>query len=1116
MIIGEVSPSLFIGLGGAGGRVVGRVAQHLKGKWDYERTYKDLTRFLVIDTDSSATRALRGQKEGYGPVDATFLISDFDKQQYADLARGNSFALADPYFTQWVYPDYKFRGGDSAGAGQIRIESRLCLYHALQTRDLAGSITGLLKSLREHPKTAGDPHSAIQVHIAFSIAGGTGAGTFLPLAYVIKNLARTLGAKVKLFAYAIQPHVYQEVTGANFEGVCANAYAALKELEHFNKLDAHGDGDTKSVEFHFDVPQRGGDRVTGRPFEATYILDTPTGFSIQDPVSAIADALYFQVYSPFGQAQASDVDNYAKHTRGLYPSDLAEETGRGFTNFFGSFGLSVLHVPDDDILRYCVLRFAADAVRTYLLMADDALVPPDVRSRFNRYVVTEERVRTLSSDAVRQEYDAAFLGKVELVAAPFKGPDHAQTFWGHLWSSAEGVDERFKARLDALVADVVGGVTERLRTGCSLDAQEIRMATWTDDTRADRLAREVKGALDDLRVALAARQREIDFDFWPEFLAKAGPAESALNPYEQRYVLLRLRAHGGPLSEPVVQETQRAGADAARAWSDDAYKDVRAVLTDGATQLRTTQPRTFYDRFRRDKLDEEFDSIRRQIASQFDERLSGICAGLQAMVRGQVLKALVAASEKVLGTFRDIDQKSPGVAADLERKAATYLDSGQLEERLPDGAFAKYFSEANQYALDEEVLLGPTQRRLWDWYYDDQIRPLLQGPEQLEAVQAALVDALKPQLDRHGREQARGGERVIEEIVFAIRDRVRSKLEGRIKGPGGRGGLTIGDGIALEALYMHLQREPTSRSRAQLLDGFRDGPSVNPGSLWRHPDIGSDIQVYAKNKIDRVVAVKASVLGDVDTVALSAVPHTSRLQVGALKESREGQDPFAVCLREHVGKASNGEFIKDWYDPKRIVFYRYLVNAPIYAFPRVVKDLQVAYRAYQKRAVKAWYLHIDRNLDRPEVYDLDPTDIKQEVYADRLRRLPLLFARGRLVIDPEEGDVLYRSVSTGQLRSFAVSLDQALPTLADWMMNRPQSYQDTFQKDLEEADLALARGRLSAETRGELEALEQKLVAQVRAFEESDEGVERHVRAGHNDLLTATRGLLALRTRSAS
>ncbi|MCA9701863.1 MAG: hypothetical protein KC431_30360, partial [Myxococcales bacterium] len=106
---GEVTPTLFVGLGGSGGRAVGRIAKRLRAHNDFELQYRNLVRFIAIDTNDADLARLRKGTTEYGKVDETVLISDFDKVAFSKLRRGELFADADTYFTQWVHDWYQFR-----------------------------------------------------------------------------------------------------------------------------------------------------------------------------------------------------------------------------------------------------------------------------------------------------------------------------------------------------------------------------------------------------------------------------------------------------------------------------------------------------------------------------------------------------------------------------------------------------------------------------------------------------------------------------------------------------------------------------------------------------------------------------------------------------------------------------------------------------------------------------------------------------------------------------------------------------------------------------------------------------------------------------------------------
>src|SRR5690554_1061148 len=163
-----VVPTLFVGIGGCGSKIAVRVARHLKRRPDYQERFKDLTKFALIDTNINDLETFRED------ADETFLISNFEKEEYANLAGGKLFLEADDYFTQWVPQDYRFRAGDTAGAGQIRIESRLGSYYQQKHGNMVARFRKLLEDLKSHEHGHRRLDSSeIRIVMCFSLAGGT-------------------------------------------------------------------------------------------------------------------------------------------------------------------------------------------------------------------------------------------------------------------------------------------------------------------------------------------------------------------------------------------------------------------------------------------------------------------------------------------------------------------------------------------------------------------------------------------------------------------------------------------------------------------------------------------------------------------------------------------------------------------------------------------------------------------------------------------------------------------------------------------------------------------------------------------------------------------------------
>ena len=356
-----VVPTLVVGVGGSGCRMVARIASHLRSRQDFEERYRSRVRFALFDANVN-------DLEGYRELaDETFLFSDFEKEEYANLASGKLFLEADPYFTQWFPPNYRFRASTS-GAGQHRLESRLGFFYQAKHKGLAPRSQRLLEDLNRHEHGHRRLDSAeIRIVLCFSVAGGTGSGCHLPIAYMLRDLARQVG-KPKMIGAAVLPSVFEDKTGVNRDGIFANGYAALKEMEHLMKLGAPESRfyPNEGLTFHYDPSDESKRTVRERPFEFLYIIDKPDSFNVAEPVDAAADGLYLQLFSPLFGAQTSDYDDYTQHQRFLVPHDFEAKGMQGFSTFYGSFGASVLQVPVASLVDYCTWAAGLHLMRAFV------------------------------------------------------------------------------------------------------------------------------------------------------------------------------------------------------------------------------------------------------------------------------------------------------------------------------------------------------------------------------------------------------------------------------------------------------------------------------------------------------------------------------------------------------------------------------------------------------------------------------------------------------------------------------------------------------------------------------------------------------------------------------
>jgi hypothetical protein len=947
---GEVTPTLFVGLGGSGGRAVGRIAKRLRAQDDFDLQYRSLVRFIAIDTNDADLARLRRGTDEYGKVDETCLISDFDKVAYSRLRRGESFADADDYFTQWVHEWYGFREETGAGAGQIRIESRLSMFRAIESGDMIQKLQAITNELRSHAHGMRHQSAAIQVFVYFSVAGGTGSGGFLPFAYLMRDILGDRSAR--LIGFAILPEAFESVVGQNRDGVFANGYAALKEIEHLMKLDTQHPID--ELTFHYDPRNKHRRTVTRRPCDLVYVVDRPQAFSLDDVGEALADATYVQIFSPIIGDQQADYDNYTKENRRLFPDSLWDRKD-GYSAFYGTLGSAVMILPRRDVLEYCARRYAATAVRRYVLLDDPALISPRQREQFQRFAINPDEFAQLSDDARARRIDDNFGNKIRLLASQ-------QDIEGGIWQRMAALPQltrgKFQAALDKLqteLRDQTAGVRE-------ISADRILDGTWTPAASLNALQRQVAEAREKLDKVLRLELDRISTgDWWTEFLAGAGPDEAPeLNLYEQRYVLIDFReSSDGPLAPRAIDEL-RGQVQRLQAECDLGNEGrFRGEMNTQAAEIKRTHGG--WDKLITRK-DKDFEAARDRTVSLFNDYVDKTRAWLVRAAMLELLGALGRAAEHLRRTFRDIEASAGRLARNLEEVARRYEFDGGV-----DGLR----SEANEYALDVELLQHPSARlRFWGWYYVDQIesRPELQNQD---AVLVALREALRPRFDERGASVRADARAVVQEIVDRLVEMAKQRLGPEIVGdpksndPTRRHGLRIDDALALEAVYYGRQ---TDSPHAEPIDLLADRP-LDPVELWK----SDRVRTYARRKIDLTIN-KAQPLSRYQPELRGTIKHPDMLLVGLHESLRSG--PFHEVYAEATGSESQE---LEWADSHRIVFYRSILGVPLYCFPHINEDMKAAYRRFQAQREKAWPLHIDHHWEA--LPDLDPEDRRRELEA---------------------------------------------------------------------------------------------------------------------------------------
>ncbi|MCC6747869.1 MAG: hypothetical protein IT371_09445 [Deltaproteobacteria bacterium] len=935
----SVSPSLFIGLGGSGSQIVERIGDKLRRRWNWAE-YDRLVHFFAVDTNISDLERLRGVPPGN-----RILISDFDKRAYVAQKRGEGHMGRDPFCCQWLPESYTFRSTRGSGAGQVRIESRLSLYYQLE-RDRGQIIQKLNAAISEakdhdNPFRRNTPRR-FNAFIYGSVAGGTGSGGFLTLAYLVQELIEAAGWIPQVYATLLLPSLFHRVVkGALQPDIDANGYAALMELEHLMKLGY--EGQARELEFHYNPNLAHQPTVRRMPFGFVYLVDSPAAVSVAAYKEAVADSAYLQLFSPIIGTQQGEYDNYEKHQKAL---------AHGYAVHYGSYGCSVLVLPDDDLLEYCCLRYAKKAMESYLTFR----LPERAGEVARQFVVDydDPKFKAMSAERRNKVVDDKYREFVRYLGRLEQDSDNPEGPFSQIVHRCERREKKAGAlapeldlRVEKVLKEAKDAIELHTMTPVDITAKNIKVDAEVEDLRQEvAKARSAVGALRDAHGRSASSG-----SFLRSFFE-----EQAVDPFGQRYFLIGLVEH----LEQRLAECDARRADLARFQLDSDH--VREALRGKKELLLKTAEYTLLERLKR--RNEDFEEARTDFVRFFNEELAQANRLLlEAEFARDFFAALLGSCNDLLNVYRAVTARASELISGLGLEA---------ERMLGTAEGARGAGEAQEYVLDVEALQDFTGKRLWGRYFDDHVGS---GEAELaffdrDAVFAEMNGAFAPRTDERGRKVLPTADEVADRLRSAFVEMGRKKLEPLIKGRRAGGtdrkekGLLLDDALRLEARYF-------------LGDQLaRDRSSYAPTEEM--------VQDYLVKKL-RFCAEKAAVLATLDEALGSDASVVAANDIYLVGLHGHFQAGGADGLLGPLAKATSGyQLLDDWDDEKRIVFYRAELGIPLYFYRRVNGEMKQAYVRAKGRGDRGYPLHVDAAWEEA-LAQLDPEERKQSAGTDARR-----------------------------------------------------------------------------------------------------------------------------------
>lgn len=235
------NPVIIIGIGGTGIDALLRLKYQINRRFklpedEITKTKKekpDGIEFLAFETNAyEKNKSFRGIK--LDPQSELVLLSN---SQIGSIL--NNREILDESIKKWLSPELNIADG-MQGANGNRQAGRLLLFT---------KINDVIESIRKKIwKVMLNTNEKLEVFILTGISGGTGSGSFLDIAYIVRGLIEEKFGdggidRVNILGYLFTPDVNlsknPEINARSY--IIKNGYAALKEVDYFMSIPERGD-----------------------------------------------------------------------------------------------------------------------------------------------------------------------------------------------------------------------------------------------------------------------------------------------------------------------------------------------------------------------------------------------------------------------------------------------------------------------------------------------------------------------------------------------------------------------------------------------------------------------------------------------------------------------------------------------------------------------------------------------------------------------------------------------------------------------------------------------------------------------------------------------------------
>jgi hypothetical protein len=204
------------------------------------------------------------------------------------------------------------------GAGQKKPQGRFAFaYNAPQIYDkVRNALDGIVNIGMIHDKaiSLADLDDKLSVFICGSICGGTGAGTFLDTAYMVRHAAQALNKTVFIHGMFAMSTVFDGIQGDS--RIKPNCYASLMELDHFSNVLTYQNPYQRFAPAYKNFPFDYSESASNKPFDFPFLFDKTNQASVSfDSPADLGEMIARFVYLLTGSEAASHYESLDSNVR---------------------------------------------------------------------------------------------------------------------------------------------------------------------------------------------------------------------------------------------------------------------------------------------------------------------------------------------------------------------------------------------------------------------------------------------------------------------------------------------------------------------------------------------------------------------------------------------------------------------------------------------------------------------------------------------------------------------------------------------------------------------------------------------------------------------------------